>query len=85
MQINEIRDMIEDRGAYLESRRELVNQLGRHSKFLFEHRDDLSTLWENRPDLPVLSFYETLPTPSVQKVIPVSEVFVFNPKLTFIV
>ena len=76
MQIEEIREMIKDRPGYLVSRDELVEQLGRHSEFLFDHRDELATLWENRQGLGALSFYESLPTPGLRKVILVTELFV---------
>jgi hypothetical protein len=68
MRVDEISDMIEDRPESLSSRMELVEDLRQRSNLLFRHREDLSTLWQNRSDLHVVSFYESQPTPTVQKV-----------------
>jgi hypothetical protein len=45
--------------------RELLEQLREHSRYLQEHAELLVSIWKDRK---IISFFETLLTPSVRKV-----------------
>jgi len=66
LQTVELEAMVENMSAKSKSSRlKLLRQLRENSEFLEKQRDELSDIWNGRT---VVSFYETVKTPTVKRV-----------------
>lgn len=66
LQTEELEAMVEDMSGEAEtSRSMLLKQLRENSEFLEAQRDNLTDIWDGRR---IVSFYETVKTPTVKKV-----------------
>jgi hypothetical protein len=68
MRTYDLEEMVDaESGGYETSRHNLLRQLRDGSEFLENQKEELSNIWkEYQPK--IVSFYETAPTPTVEKV-----------------
>jgi hypothetical protein len=68
MEIEDMIKMVEDTGGKSSTRLDLVQSLSEGSNFLNTQRADIVNLWPDGSDITIVSFYESLKSPTVEKV-----------------
>jgi hypothetical protein len=68
MEIEDLMKKVEDTGGESSTRLDLVQSLSEGSNFLNTQRADRANLWPSGSDITIVSFYERLTSPTVERV-----------------
>ena len=68
MDVKALSEMLRDAYPEGSSRYNLVGHLEHDSEFLCNHQEDITRLWDSRPDIMIASFHETEMTATPSKV-----------------